>query len=299
MTHEDQQDEIAIDEYSFCNTSARYSLIKRKLETASDSCLLSILQVASDRTSNFEIYTKVSSRREVRAIAHIILNERGIAPEFRDAKSGVTHKAKDFPDEVQESNDRQIIDLHWLFLHHRNQINPTDWNKPMFNGECFDFDEASRFVSNARFVTLKIKRLGIPIKIQKLLLALREQDILTIQKKVRSKTADVREMLINKINEPKSRLPKEKLETICAASRCLLLANGSPSDAIEYWRKMPLTLTSYSPEKVLPWMKSRKVVLANLLKDIDERENNSKAQVISGSRAIGAPPARGQGVPQT
>jgi hypothetical protein len=277
--------------YSFCHTEIKYSLIKNKLDTGSDKTLIRILQLASDRSAYCKTFDNQDKRRLVRAIIHIILNERGIAPEFRDAKSGVTHKAKNFPEEAEESNDRQIIDLHWLFLHHRNQISPTDWNKPMFNRECFDFDEASRFVSNARYVNLKIKRLGIPIKIQKLLLALREQDVLTIQKKVRSKTADVREMLINKINEPKSRLPKDKLDAICAASRCLLLANDSPSDAVEYWEKMPLALTSYSPEKVLPWMKSRKVFLANLLKDIDLRKIKPKGHVISESIAPGAPTA--------
>lgn len=291
MTHEDHQEEKAVDDYSFCHTAARYPLIKSKLELLPDKSLFFILQLASDRTSDYGKYEKLGNRCEVRAIAHIVLNERGIAPEFRDAKSGVTHRAKDFIDEIEESNDRQVIDLHWLYLHHRNEISPSDWNMPFFTKGSFDFNWASEFVSNARFTNEKIRRLGISIKIQKLLLVLREQEVLTIQKNVRSKTADVREVLINKINEPKSRLSKKGLEATCAAFRCLLLADGSPSDAIEYWRKMPLLLTRHSPEKLLPWMKSRKVIYAKLLKDVDKRKIRSKVQVVSGSRATGAPPA--------
>lgn len=291
MTHEDHQEEKAVDDYSFCHTAARYPLIKSKLELISDKSLLFILQLASDRTSDYERYEKLGNRREVRATSHIILNERGVAPEFRDAKSGVTHRANDFPDEAQESNDRQVIDIHWLYLHHRNEISPSDWNMPFFTKGAFDFDWASEFVSKARFTNEKIKRLGIPLKIQKLLLVLREQDVLAIQKKVRSDTANVRELLINKINEPKNRLPKVKLETTCAAFRCLLLADGSPSDAIEYWRKMTLTLTEHSPEKPLPWMKSRKVILTKLLKDVNKRKIKPKVKVVSGSRPTGAPPA--------
>jgi hypothetical protein len=277
-------------QYSFCHSDINYSFIKNMLDTGSDKTLLTVLQLASDRFIYCKTFDKQHKRRLIRAIIHIILNERGIAPEFRDAKSGVTHRAKEFPDEAEESNDRQVIDLHWLYLHHRNEISPSDWNMSFLKKVEFDFNWASEFVSKARFTNEKIKRLGIPIKIQKLLLALREQDVLTIQKKVRSKTADVREVLINKINEPRSRLPKEKLEVLCATFRCLLLADGSPSDAIEYWRKMSLTLTNYSPEKILPWMKSRKVILNNLVKEVDKRKIKPKAKVVSWSRTAGAPP---------
>lgn len=276
--------------YGFCHTELKYSLIKNKLNTSSDETLLTILKLASDRSTYCKIFDDQYDRRLVRAIIHIILNERGIAPEFRDAKSGVTHRANNFPDEAQESNDRQVIDLHWLYLHHRNEISPSDWNILFFKKDEFDFDWASEFVSKARFTNEKIKRLGIPKKLQKLLLSLREQEILSIQKNVRSKTADVREVLINKINEPKSRLPKENLEVLCATFRCLLLADGSPSDAIEYWVKMPLTLTSYCPEKILPWMKSRKVILNKLLNEVHKRKIKPKVKVVSWSRAAGAPP---------
>ena len=163
--------------YSFCHISPNFLRARSNLEKLNESTLLGMLRIASDQHFNFDAYLKLGTRREVRAIAHIILNERGIAPEFRDAKSGVTHRAKYFPDEAQESNDRQVIDLHWLYLHHRDVIRPDASIKGLFQGSKFDFDAASSFVAASGGVPKKIKRFGIPTKIHKLIQYLIKQDI--------------------------------------------------------------------------------------------------------------------------
>lgn len=137
--------------------------------------------------------------------------------------------------------------------------------KRFFQCTEFDFNEAAYFISSAGFVAKKIKQIGIPTKTQKLLLSLREQDIYKLQKFERAKTDKIREILIDRIHEPSSRLPETVLEPMCAAFRCLLMANGSPVDASFYWKFLSPELQLKAPHNVLPWLKSRKALLTKLL----------------------------------
>ena len=257
--------------YSFCYLDPKYISLKKTLEEYTDEKLIKFLRQASDRSFNV-VNWKENHRRLTRVACSIILNERGIAPEFRDAKSGVTHRAFNSFEEAQESNDRQIIDLHWIYIHHLDAISPTDWNDSYLKKYEFDFQWATEFVSNARPMHIKIKRLGIPIKIQKLLLTMRGQDVLIKQKNTRVTNSDIRELLFNKISEHKTKLTRDQLEVTCAAIRCLSLAEGSPTIAAEYWKKMPLYLTNDSPKNILPWMKSRKVMWIKFLGEIKSRK---------------------------
>jgi hypothetical protein len=255
----------ATNKYSFYHIESSYLLLRRKLEKFSEKQLLQVLGVASDRRCDFDSFEKFGTRREFRVTAHILLNERGVAPEFRDAKSGVTHNAKHFPDEAQESNDRQVIDLHWLYLKHRDAIKPKPVIKGLFDAEQFNFDEASSFISAGGRVSTKINNLGIPTRVQKLLLTLRDEEVYKRQKFIRAKTDKVKQILMDRIHEPSSRLPEEVLESMCAAFRCLLMADGSPLDAAVFWQLLPSYLRQQGPKNILPWLKTRKSLLTKLL----------------------------------
>ena len=278
--------------YSFCHLDPKYIKLKNAMGKYSNEKLINFLKIVSDK-SNSKIDWK-RNRRIARVALSMTLNERGIAPEFRDAKSGVTNKVSKSIEEKEESNDRQIIDLHWIYLHHIDEISPTDWNEPYFSKSEFDFEWALEFVTIARPTNTKIKRLGIPIKIQKLLLSLRGQDVLAQQKRARAIIADIRELIVNKLSEPKSRLPKDKLDAICAAIRCLELANGSPTDAVDYWKKMPLNLTQQSPKIILPWMKSRKVIWLKLLDEMKRLKSDHKGRDAGVGTVKGIPAAVAQ-----
>lgn len=255
----------ATNEYHFYHVESSYLLLRSKLEKLSEKRLLQVLGVASDRHRDFDGLEKFGSRREIRVTAHILLNERGVAPEFRDAKSGVTHRAKYSPEEAQESNDRQVIDLHWLYLNHRDAIKPKPIIKGLFKEGKFDFDDASSFVSAGGRVSTKINNLGIPTRVQKLLLTLRDEEVYKRQKFIRAKTDKVGGILNDRINEPSSRLPEKDLEPMCAAFRCLLMADGSPTDAAVYWQLLPSYIRQQGPQNVLRWLKTRKGLLTKLL----------------------------------
>lgn len=256
--------------YSFCHDDSEYQNYKKTINSYTNIKLLDILKISSDRTNNR--LTVKDNRRMVRVACSIVLNERGVAPEFRDAKSGVTHKASDSIEEMQESNDRQLIDMHWLYLHHQSDIKPTEWMRDFFTKSDFDYEEAVQFVANARDTKIKIKRIGIPEDVQKLLLSLRTQSTLKFQKLKRLEVEDSRLALINRSRTPSSRLNQDDLEQNLAAFRCLLYAELSVVKAMEYWQTLSTDLTSKVTQQLKPWMKGR----LQLLKKIQDLQSKVK-----------------------
>lgn len=91
-------------------------------------------------------------RKQVCALS-LALNEQGvIAPRFRDMRKPYTRKGKVCTEEGRDiSNDRQIIDLHWLHCRWRECGGPPPPIKKkwrlMFAGEELDFWLAEAFVT--------------------------------------------------------------------------------------------------------------------------------------------------------
>jgi hypothetical protein len=99
----------------------------------------------------------------------ILLNERGWpAPRFRPIRK--PSKGTALPaDEKILSNDRQVIDLHWLRCNEK--ISPKPAHRALFEGESFDFARASRFV----------EKVGTPrVKTEDLILTERQQLLLGV-----------------------------------------------------------------------------------------------------------------------
>ena len=252
--------------YKFCHLDPIYIKYKKTFDDEPTEIVVKNLQKSSDKSIDNNEWA--NDRRLVRVACSIVLNERGIAPEFRDAKSGVTHKAKFSAEESQESNDRQIIDMHWLYLHHQQDIKPTPCMKDFFINRNFDFKLAEEFVTSAIYTKSKIQRLGIPKDIQKLLLILRSKEILNFQKAKREEIKNLKQALFNRSRNPNSRLNEDSLEQNILAFRCLLYAELSVVQAMGYWSTALPEITSRVTQQLKPWMISR----LKLLKDVQRSE---------------------------
>ena len=108
-------------------------------------------------------------RREICAL-HIKLNEGGnYAPFFRKGPKNrpFFDSKKPYPDQLL-SNDLQTIDLHWLWLYHRQAIIPEDKRfQKLFGGDtCFDFDFASELVGSVGETWRKAEIICVPEHIQ-------------------------------------------------------------------------------------------------------------------------------------
>lgn len=155
--------------------------------------------------------------------------------------------------------------MHWLFLHRRTQIKPRSNYQYLFYGHSFNFEAAAKFVRTEGTVPDKLKKLGVPRNIQTLLLTLRHQSIRILQKQVRNDVENLRELLVDKMTEPQSRFPENRLESTCAAYRCLRLGESSPMAAAGYWKFLPASYNQPNPIGLLAWIKSRKAFIAGLL----------------------------------
>ena len=114
------------------------------------------------------------------------LNERGyIAPRFRPDRIPPPKGEHWSSDDTDLSNDRQVLDLHWLFCQKR----PTNIEnlalRELFEATEFNFDLASQIITTMGTAETKVDALGIDIPTQ--------WELASIQTKtIRSKWGDIR-----------------------------------------------------------------------------------------------------------
>ena len=164
------------------------------------------------------------------------MNARGIAPYFRDAKSGVFSKTGLTPQQIIESNDRQIIDLHWLHTQHRELVKTRDYSlKYLFAEAEFDFHLASEFVRRPMKTVDKARKLGISSQIQAELLTIKTADVRKLQSATKRQAERAEVLLRDRVQNPRSRFPESNFDSSCIAFKCLALGNGSLLTAAYYW----------------------------------------------------------------
>lgn len=164
----------------------------------------------------------------------LALIERGISPGLLNPRSGVTRAKNLPPEQANESNDRQVLDLFWLYRLRKDHVRPENQDMDtLFRGNSFDFGLASTIVSKTGSPSQKAEMLKLPADVQLELLMLQEAEQRTLLKGhyYRRQWAD--RALHDRVMQPGSRLALASIPEYLKDFTCLDLAGGSPKRAAE------------------------------------------------------------------
>lgn len=170
-------------------------------------------------------------RNELCAIS-LLMNETGaIAPRFRPMRSLPKEPKEYGPAEKTLSNDRQVIDLHWVYSRNMICSQPRGYAGLCDSARPFDWDKASQYVRLAGRASRKASMLGLSEEDQ-LQLGIIQTGAVSkrwgrIQLAVEQNVSQIRSIY----SEPGSRFPKLRLLIVPQIYMALLIAKGSASMA--------------------------------------------------------------------
>lgn len=195
---------------------------------------LSTQEILAELQDEFGTYG--AAPRERFCALNLILNERRVAPSLRSIPHRIT-RHKGLPDDQKlESNDRQVIDAHWLHQHHRTASSPKDMKvKRLMSGSNFDFSLASEIVRVYGTAARKASLFKLPPVIQAELLTIRTKEVTDRWKEIQAKVDAVEILLLGKAREPKSRLDSNNIPERVDEYLCLALGKRSPKAAANWW----------------------------------------------------------------
>lgn len=210
---------------------------ERTLELLRDVPLGNIRRLVSINWLKRSDYHDEAHRRKYLA-SHFIANEKGLAaPAFRQM---VTQRSHQSLTEEQEliSRDRQLIDIHYLYCHHRNdlKLKKNDETVSFLDRNSKEFDDyrARAFVCiGARKFIKTGNMLGIPESVQ-LRLSYYQSD--AVRKRVtraNEKAQELSSNLRDYARTSKSRLKPDKLERLSDDLLPLILGRGDVPMALE------------------------------------------------------------------
>jgi len=180
----------------------------------------------------------VDLKRLTYLVFHLTANIHGhTAPAFRSMFSSHRSKGHSLEEELID-RDRQLIDIHYLYCNHRQNIT---LGKPEYIQLLgidlveFNFDKAAAFVATrAKAETKAHEHLAIPDFIQYELSFLRCENVRNKMKSLRTDKQTIARKVLEKQGRASSRLTGDKARQIISDVLPLLLASGSPSDAVRY-----------------------------------------------------------------
>lgn len=181
---------------------------------------------------------------EIRTIilfAQIMLNLKGeIAPRFRPMRSPCKPGGGvDYPTEhILLSNDRQFIDLHWIYCQQLNANSIVGYKFLFDKSKPFDITLAENFVAKAGGYERKSNLLGLPEIQQFQLASLQSQNVKTRWKTIKGYCERNQSKLKDIFINPKSKYPREVINDSPDIHKSILITRGSPSDALKVFKLM-------------------------------------------------------------
>jgi hypothetical protein len=242
MTFDVEDDSWLRDSYVF---SFPVRHVQTELTRAPADRLLAELVAASDKCiplSEARLpYRDV--RRKICSI-HLILNAQGlIAPRFRESRTPrVNSKGQCTREEDWDiSNDRQLIDLHWLYCrwtedegHRLDHVN-RKWRE-IFSGCEFNFQMAERFVSRVGRASVKAGELGLMVSEQRQLSTIQDESVRQRWSRINKRRGAVMGKLRERAVSNRQLRPRVPEWADCWVAG--QLADGKPCDACEIYRFM-------------------------------------------------------------
>ncbi|MEQ1934089.1 MAG: hypothetical protein ABL962_09445 [Fimbriimonadaceae bacterium] len=174
-------------------------------------------------------------RNQLCAIS-IALNERGWpAPRFRPMRKPTRGKWL-VGDESVLSNDRQVIDLHWLRLNDAPAPHPT--HRWLVESEPFDYSRASRFVKKRGYAKDKVRVLRLT-ESQQLLLGVLQDEATRDRWSTIEKAAERAENSLRSYVEiDSSRLNVNDIPDRVTAFKALAISRGNVGLASRIYRRV-------------------------------------------------------------
>lgn len=178
-------------------------------------------------------------REELCAIS-ILLNERGdYAPRVRGMRIPISPKKSRSPYPVDEqalSNDRQVIDLHWLY-YRRVVARDTPGYEGMLDSKLqFDWLRASSFVNRVGSVEKKASLLGLTEYTQLQLAAIQTKQVSDRWRTIREGLQKQQGMILSAAHAPSARLDAEGISRLPDIYLALHVARESPGLATEAYQ---------------------------------------------------------------
>lgn len=212
-----------------------YSFPKFDTDEAISNAIDKYREYLSDKTaSGINLRKNKPPYREFRkgsCAINIKMNANGKkAPAFRRGRKpkplfreGSVYEDRDL------SNDRQILDLHWLYLNRRDEIYTEDSEvELLFAQETFDFDLASRLVKELGRSKTKVRVLGLREEIQMELSTMVSSKIREYRSQV---LRDERRHVLDVLRNKSKKLTKAQVEIWADTYVAIRLARGSLESA--------------------------------------------------------------------
>lgn len=229
--------------YSFPFSATYLKNMNNKfLELYSSEAFLDVLQRFCfdklDKDGNRLPYDEI---RNYVMFAHIVLNLKGeIAPRFRPMRSPCKPGGGvDYPIEHNlVSNDRQFIDLHWIYCKQLNANAMTGYQYLFNKSKPFDIGRAESFASKAGTYERKSNLIGLEEVQQLQLLSLQSTVVKTRWKTISAYCERNQSKLKGIFTSPKAKYPAEVVKDSPNILKSILIARGSPSHALEIFKLM-------------------------------------------------------------
>lgn len=203
-------------------------------------------------------------RDEVCAI-NLELNQRQeIAPQFRSmCKPPRVSMTKYNELDSMMSNDRQLIDIHWLWLSYdkNSHIEPPEY-KGLLSGKDFDWELAERFVKRVGKTQLKSSLLGLTEFEELMLLSLQRKSTKDRLSTIGNAYSDAVGKIRTAALSPKSKFPIDTLENTYQIFRALKIARGSPIQAARIYTLITTEdIDQKKVSKIKKWLLKNKINL--------------------------------------
>lgn len=182
-------------------------------------------------------YTELG--REKFCMLCLALIEHGIAPGLLDLRRSSNDPKNMSDDEKDESNDRQVLDLYWLFRQRRASLIPKGADfQALFEGETFDFELASEIVSKKGLARYKADKLTLHRGLELELMVLRTPETWKFLSEHRRRRDRLEKLVSARASMPGSKIDRADIPKYLMEFKCLDWAEGSPVRSAELWSMM-------------------------------------------------------------
>ena len=173
-------------------------------------------------------------------LINVRLNELGLDfPAFRPNRRPAKPAGGYTGDDTLLTNDRQLIDLHWLW-HSGSPVTPKPKHRTIFDtrphpetgAEAFDWELAAHFVGRVGAVKTKLEDLKLHEDEQFPLMALRSDAVKQRQADILKRCAELEGVLRRQAARRNSRLDPVTIPDWIQDYVALRLAEGSPTEAV-------------------------------------------------------------------
>jgi hypothetical protein len=227
--------------YKFPFTQEQLLRLEKKIDASTSEYYLTTIKELSfdsfDANGHKLPYSEIRKRV---VLSSIMLNIKGeVAPRFRQMRSPAPKIGAFYPpDQSLLSNDRQMIDLHWIYCQELNASNIPGYNGLFDITKPFDLIEATKFVNVAGTAERKSDLLGLPEFEQLQLTSMQSPKVKTRWQTIVKNCERNQSKIKDLFTGIHSKYKKETIKIVPDIYKAILIARGSPTHALKIFGLM-------------------------------------------------------------